>query len=135
MEKNVMKICVVLLLAVLCITAITPIVKAEKWTTKDSTNVERFEKNAEDNTGAAKAASNVLGSALIVVQVIGVGVAVIMLVVLAIKYISAAPGDKAEIKKHAVVYVVGAIVLFAASGILSLIRKFATGIENTINES
>ena len=58
-------------------------------------------------------------------QVIGVGVAVIMLIVLAIKYISAAPSDKAEIKKHMVVYVVGAIVLFAASGILEIIKRFA----------
>ena len=48
-----------------------------------------------------------------------------MLIVLAIKYISAAPSDKAEIKKHAVVYVVGAIVLFAASGILQIIKNFA----------
>ena len=43
-----------------------------------------------------------------IAQVIAIGVAVIMLMVLAIKYMSAAPGDKAEIKKHAVVYVVGA---------------------------
>ena len=49
-----------------------------------------------------------------------------MLIVLAIKYISAAPGDKAEIKKHAVVYVVGAVILFAATGILQIIRTFAT---------
>lgn len=59
-------------------------------------------------------------------QIIGIGVAVIMLVVLAIKYISAAPGDKAEIKKHAVVYVVGAVVLFGASGILQIIKAFTT---------
>ena len=52
-----------------------------------------------------------------------------MLIVLAIKYISAAPGDKAEIKKHAVVYVVGAIILFAATGILGIVKNFATNIE------
>jgi hypothetical protein len=49
-----------------------------------------------------------------------------MLVVLAIKYMSAAPGDKAEIKKHAVVYVTGAIVLFGSAGILSIIEQFAS---------
>ena len=58
-------------------------------------------------------------------QVIGIAIAVIMLIVLAIKYISAAPGDKAEIKKHAVVYIVGAVVLFAASGIIQIIKTFA----------
>lgn len=59
-------------------------------------------------------------------QVIGIAIAVIMLIVLAIKYISAAPGDKAEIKKHAVIYIVGAVVLFAASGIIQIIKTFAT---------
>ena len=71
----------------------------------------------------------ILSKILGITQVIGVAIAVIMLVVLAIKYISAAPGDKAEIKKHAVVYIVGAVVLFAASGILGIIRTFA---ENNI---
>ena len=54
-----------------------------------------------------------------------------MLIVLAIKYISAAPGDKADIKKHAVIYVVGAIVLFAATGILQIIKSFSTNISAT----
>ncbi len=79
----------------------------------------------------ATAVKDISGTILGVVQVIGVAVAVIMLIVLAIKYISAAPNDKAEIKKHAVVYVVGAVVLFAASGILGIIRDFA----NTVNYS
>ena len=52
----------------------------------------------------------ILSTILGITQVIGVAIAVIMLIVLAIKYISAAPGDKAEIKKHAVVYIVGAVV-------------------------
>lgn len=71
---------------------------------------------------------NLSGMLLSVAQLVGVAVAVIMLIVLAIKYISAAPNDKAEIKKHAVVYIVGAIVLFAASGILGIIKNFATAI-------
>ena len=80
---------------------------------------------AKDTTGTASAAQRILQAVLTITQVIGVGVAVIMLIVLAIKYISAAPSDKAEIKKHMVVYVVGAVVLFAASGILEIIKRFA----------
>ena len=68
---------------------------------------------------------NIIGAIITIVQIIGTGVAIIMLIVLAIKYISAAPGDKADIKKHAVVYVVGAVVLFAASGILQIVKNFA----------
>lgn len=75
---------------------------------------------------ASKATQNVAGIILGVVQVIAVAVAVIMLIVLAIKYISSAPNDKAEIKKNAVVYVVGAVLLFGAAGILGLIQGFAS---------
>ncbi len=83
----------------------------------------------------AEVAESITGQILGVVQVIGVAVAVIMLIVLAIKYISAAPNDKAEIKKHAVVYVVGAVVLFAASGIIGLIRGFAGQINESVTTS
>ena len=69
--------------------------------------------------------SRILSVILGITQVIGMAIAVIMLIVLAIKYISTAPGEKAEIKKYAVVYIVGAIVLFAASGILEIIKQFA----------
>lgn len=61
-----------------------------------------------------------------IVQVVAIGIAIIMLVVLAIKYIVSSPGDKAEIKKHAVVYIVGAIFMFAASGILGIIKEFTS---------
>lgn len=78
-----------------------------------------------DSTGAAGQFQNVAGNILAIVQVVAVATAIIMLIVLAIKYISSAPNDKAEIKKHAVIYVVGAVLLFGASGILELIKNFA----------
>ena len=87
------------------------------------------QKDAKDTSGAAGSINRIVGSVLTIVQVIGCGVAVIMLIVLAIKYISAAPGDKADIKKHAVVYVVGAVVLFAASGILQIVKNFASNVQ------
>lgn len=80
------------------------------------------------STDADSAVNKVVGMVLSIAQIIGVGVAVIMLIVLAIKYISAAPNDKAEIKKHAVVYIVGAIVLFAATGLLQIVKNFSSGI-------
>ena len=81
--------------------------------------------NGHDNSTASASIKNVLNAVLNIAQVVGIAIAVIMLIVLAIKYISAAPGDKADIKKHAVVYIVGAVVLFAASGILGIIKSFA----------
>lgn len=80
------------------------------------------------STSADTALGNIGGMFLSVAQIIGTSVAVVMLIVLAIKYISAAPNDKADIKKHAVVYIVGAIVLFAASALLGILKNFTTGI-------
>ena len=80
--------------------------------------------NAGGTTQIQNAGSNIAGMA----AVLGVAVAVVILIWLAIKYITAAPSDKADIKKSAVAYVIGAVLLFAASGVLGLIRTFATGI-------
>lgn len=82
-------------------------------------------------SGAIGATRSISQSIITIARVISMGVAITMLVVLAIKYMSAAPGDKATIKKSAVTYVVGAIVMFAAYGILTIIQSFASAITVT----
>lgn len=125
MTKKVVKVLAVMLIAVMLVATV---VTAESF--KD-VKVSDLTENAKDTTDASKSINAMIGAILTVVQIVGVGVAVIMLVVLAIKYIAASPGDKAEIKKHAVVYVVGAVVLFAASGILQIIKQFANNVSAT----
>ena len=66
------------------------------------------------------------------ISVIAAAVAIVILIWLAIKYITAAPSDKADIKKSAVAYVIGAVLLFAASGVLALIQNFATDLNNDL---
>ena len=61
-----------------------------------------------------------------VIQTIGVVAAIIMLVFLGIKYVSAAPSEKADIKKSASIYVVGAVMLLGASVILGWISGFVS---------
>lgn len=125
MGKKSIKIIAFLLMAILLVASLSPLVLAAGST--DDYDVSQFD-NMTDNSGAKTSMQNIIGAIISIVQVIGTGVAIIMLIVLAIKYISAAPGDKAEIKKHAVVYVVGAVVLFAASGILGIVKNFAGNI-------
>lgn len=126
MKRNVIKVVAVLLIAIMAVTILNSAVFAANNEIKfDEINEDYVRNNASDNSGAAASVNRIIGSLLTVVQVVGSGVAVIMLIVLAIKYISAAPSDKAEIKKHAVVYVVGAVVLFAATGIIGIVRRFA----------
>ena len=125
---KVMKVVVVAIIAALLIASLVSVVNAESISFGDI-NETTVTKDAKDTTGAASSLNRIIGSAITIVQVVGVGVAIIMLIVLAIKYISAAPGDKADIKKHAVVYVVGAVVLFAASGILQIVKNFASNVQ------
>ena len=55
-----------------------------------------------------------------------IGIGAIMLIVLAIKYMVSAPSDKAQIKQHAVVYIVGACIAFTASGVIQIIKNFTS---------
>lgn len=127
MTKNVIKILTVVMIALMLVASIVTVSNAESISFSDI-ETSTVTENASDDTGAASSINKIIGSVITIVQVVGVGVAIIMLIVLAIKYISAAPGDKADIKKHAVVYVVGAIVLFAASGLLGIIKNFASAV-------
>lgn len=104
------------ILTALIVIAMATSVFADNWIIDD---IQAEKSDASDSF--ENAASMILG----VVQVIAIAVAIIMLIVLAIKYISSAPNEKAEIKKHAVIYIVGAVILFGASGILQLIKTFS----------
>ena len=78
-----------------------------------------------DKSGAASSVQSIVGALIFIIQIIAFAAAVIMLMFLGIKYITASPDGKAEIKKSSVQYVVGAIILFAATGILQIVRNFA----------
>ena len=78
-------------------------------------------------TGLDTTTSNIIG----VVQFVCYAAAVILLVYLGVKWIAAAPEAKADIKKSAVIYVIGAVMVFAAGVILQVIRNVAN---NTVQK-
>lgn len=75
--------------------------------------------------------SRISGMVIYVIQIIAFTAGVIMLVFLGIKFITASPEGKAEVKKSAVIYVVGAILLFAATGILSIVQALASNVDTS----
>ncbi len=92
---------------------------------------EQFSGKISDGMDSAKtSAQKILSSVLNIIRLVGASVAVIILIVLACKYILASAGDRADIKKYAINYVVGALILFGASGIASLIQKFVDSATN-----
>lgn len=62
-------------------------------------------------------------------RMICASIAIVILLVISMKYMTSAPGDRADIKKHAVHYVISAIILFGVTGILGIISKFAGAIK------
>lgn len=124
MTKKIIKITLIILLLIMFSAILTQSVFALS-NVKAGFNKAEGNISPDSSSGIYEKTNNVINVAIGVMQLVGVGIAVIMLIVLAIKYMSAAPGDRADIKKHAVVYVVGAVVLFGAAGILGIIRSFA----------
>lgn len=82
-----------------------------------------------DNTGTSSNVTNITATVITSIRVVGICVAIVMLLTVAMKYMVAAPGEKADIKKSSIQYVVGAIVLFGVVGILTIISNFATAVQ------
>lgn len=79
-----------------------------------------------DTTTAAKSrVDKVMQSIVVIARIVGVCVALAMLIVIGMKYMTAAPSEKADIKKSAVVYVVGALLLFGVVGVLGILSDFS----------
>ena len=78
-----------------------------------------YEANGEEGSLFEKG-----GKILGIVQVAGIGIAAIMLAVIGIRFFMASPQEKADIKEKLTPYVIGAVLLFGATSILSLIVKF-----------
>lgn len=86
--------------------------------------------------GKAPEVSNLVGTAAGtvsgVLRIIGVTIALVMLLAIAMKYMISSAGDRADLKKHAVAYVVGAVVLFGATNIIAALIDFT---DKTLNST
>ena len=80
------------------------------------------------NTGAATAVTHTANNIIGIVQVICYAAAVIMLIYLGIQFITASPEGKAEIKKSAIIYVIGAVIVFAAGALLGVISNLSNNV-------
>lgn len=79
----------------------------------------------EATNGGVGAISGTVSNVIGVVTYICYAAAVVMLVYLGIKWITASPEAKADIKKGAIIYVIGAVLVFAAGLILNVIQNLA----------
>lgn len=114
MKKNIVKIgfVLIILFIILATTVNADFISDIQTNMNQGSNI----KDTVVSTG-----NKVLGA----IEVIGTGIAILMLMYIGIKIIIAAPEEKAKFKKTSVMYVIGAVVFFVGPRLVSLIAKMA----------
>lgn len=114
--KKLVKLVPVMMAVIMILSALTPVFAVTNPSSLTGTNTSSF-----DNIG-----KRIIG----MVQAIGSIVSVLVLVILGIKYMMGSAEEKAEYKKTMIPYLVGAILIFAASNLASMIYGFASTVTN-----
>lgn len=94
----------------------------------DNFDTEGFE--GKSNTDMSSGITKGFGAALSVIRIVGTGIAVIALLVIAIRYMVSSPGQRADYKKNLLGFAIGALILIAASQILGAISDVSGQIMN-----
>lgn len=87
---------------------------------------EKFNGVSENTTSGEDIIVKIIGAVLSAVRIVAIGVSIIMISVLGIKYMSVAPSEKANIKNQLITFTIGAAVVFGTTTILKIIMNLAT---------
>jgi len=117
MVKKFFVLLIMILLIVIAIDSCIETVSIAALKSSDLSNLKGIVTYKEVK-GFKKSISTVLG----VVRIVGLVIAIVMLAVIGSKYMMAAPSDRADLKKYIPRYVIGAMVLFSASAIVTVVR-------------
>lgn len=80
--------------------------------------------------GTANTKITSVGKSIVaVIQTVGVVIAVVIMLVLGIKYMLGSAEEKAEYKKSMVPYIVGAVLIFAGTTIVNIVYNFVLGLK------
>lgn len=119
--KNIRKMIVILLIILIFCAAFSncsPVFSVEV--------LQSFNGQPDGGVTGGTQMAKIVGSVLEVVRIAGAGIAIVIILVLGIKYAIASAADRADIKKSATTYVIGALIMFGASGILGIVQTIIT---------
>lgn len=91
----------------------------------DNFNLNAFDSEPTQSAGMKNLVNDTAVTTISIMRIVCVTIAIVILLAISMKYMMSAPGDRADIKKHAVHYVIGAFILFGVTGILGIIDNFA----------
>ena len=113
--KKIIKLIPIMLMVIMVLSTFSTVMAATDPTALKgniATNINQF-----DSIG---------GKVIGMIQAIGNIISIAVLVVLGIKYMMGSAQEKAEYKKTLIPYLVGAILIFAASNIAGMVYNFAS---------
>ncbi len=90
---------------------------------KETSNPSSME-NSDSNT------KNLINSVIGILQFVGSGISIIVITIMGLKYLLAAPSEKAEVKKMAIPIIIGCVLLFGAVNLVGAIEDFTTVLSN-----
>ena len=117
--KKLTKILSMVLMVVLMLTLTTGVVRAGD--DYESTVSGLFDGGSADTTNLESVGANIVD----IVTTIGIIVAVVVLLVLGIKYMMGSASEKAEYKKTMIPYLIGAVLIFGASAIAKAVIQMS----------
>ena len=83
-----------------------------------------------DQSGNGAASATKIGNKIIgILQVVGILVSVVVLMILGIKYMMGSAEENAEYKNTFIPFIIGALLVFAASSLAKVIYEWVTGIQ------
>lgn len=119
MQKKTFKILTVILILLYVITIASNVYCQEIDPTKVIETV-------DSKKGTGVKTLYVIGNTILgIIQYIGIGVAIIATLILAMKYMYSAPDEKAEIKKKLIPYIIGGVMVFGAVQLVKIVETFA----------
>lgn len=120
MKKSI-KVISTLLLAIMLVTSIAGTVLA----VDPNTVLNGLNGNGNVQTNDLTEVGN---NIVTIIQVVGIVIAVIVLLVIGIKYMMGSASEKAEYKKTMIPYIVGAVLIFAGTSLVRVIYSLSTSV-------
>ena len=120
MNKTIKAISVLLIAAMMLFTISTTVFAVDP-----NAIIGNMEQGNNVDTGSI---STIGGQIANILSTIGIIVAVIVLLVLGIKYMMGSASEKAEYKKTMIPYIVGAVLIFAGTSLVRVIYSLSTSV-------
>lgn len=122
MNKNLIKIITMLFLIMLLFNT----------TAEASSVVSDIKSNMSTGTSVSNSVKSTGKTVLGVLNIVATGTAIVMLLYIAIKYMISAPDAKAEYKKTATMYAIGAVIIFIAPKLARMVINMSQNITGNL---